>query len=383
MMRLLLALFFATSAIAATFTDMTVDGVILSETSTHNELYQSFYERYRFASATTNETTFAQHAPGWEFTEVEDPASSFSFGTWLQMQYWVEWSSSAVGMWSMCTNAPSQVGGLADLLLITNTAQVFAAAGMSTNGWRKATVYDPDIHNWEDPYDEMWTNTVGNGYGKIAEGDIFGPWILDDLQRSVDVFRMRLFNSSPPSYAGNMVSAGSKNRRSIGVGFGTRTNSYAGAVALIQSQWPTLSPSLEDNEFPSAFGTSIAYTNGDVQAAGYVFGPNAVEGILIGPVSDSISIHVYANSTKKEHYGGIVSYSAMGTGLIETNFAKVVTDVFPASTTNRTLTTSGFGYSYEDCPEIPTPVTEDGSTSAGYDVTGIIVLIAPDWPYTR
>jgi len=379
MMRLLLALFFATSAIAATFTDMTVDGVILSETSTHNELYQSFYERYRFASATTNETTFAQHAPGWEFTEVEDPASSFSYGTWLQMQYWVEYSSSAVGKWAMCTNAPSQVAALADLLPITNTVQVFSAAGMSTNGWRKATVYDPDIHNWEDPYDAMWTNTVGNGYGKIAEGDIFGPWILDDLQRSVDVFRMRLFNS----HEGNMFSTELKTRRSITLGFGNRTNSYAASVSLLESNWTTYSSHLENDAFPAARGAVEAYTDGDFEAFGYVLGPTSVGGIQVGPLSGSISLHVYAYSQKYGYTGESPSYNAMGTGLIETNFARVVTDVFPASTTNRTLTTSGFGYSHEDCPEIPTPVTEYGRTSAGYEVMGVIVLIAPDWPYTR
>jgi len=179
------------------------------------------------------------------------------------------------------------------------------------------------------------------------------------------------------------------NYQSIGFGFGTRTNSYATAVSLLADLWPDLSSQVRDNEFPEARGVVKFYPaenedeDDEWQTAGLVKGECALSGFAIGPLVASVSTYLYAYSIASGYSASDISYSDMGTDLVETNFVRLVTDTFSASTTNRTLTTSGFGLNFTEVPDIPASPTSGGRVSAGYKVTDVILLIAPTWPYTR
>jgi hypothetical protein len=56
-------------------------------------------------------------------------------------------------------------------------------AGMSASGFRRATSWNPEASDWTDVDDGMFA------HGLMQEGDIIGPWILDDLQRAFDALR--------------------------------------------------------------------------------------------------------------------------------------------------------------------------------------------------
>ena len=54
----------------------------------------------------------------------------------------------------------------------------FAAAGIPTQGWRRATTWDVTINDWTDTNDAMYA------FGNVSGGDIIGPWLMDDLQKA-------------------------------------------------------------------------------------------------------------------------------------------------------------------------------------------------------
>jgi hypothetical protein len=79
----------------------------------------------------------------------------------------------------------SPMGGLA-----------YTLSGMSASGWRRATSYDPLVNDWTDVDDPMFE------YGFMSEGDIIGPWILDDLQRILKV--MTVNHDHPGAFPGGV-----------------------------------------------------------------------------------------------------------------------------------------------------------------------------------
>jgi hypothetical protein len=52
-----------------------------------------------------------------------------------------------------------------------------------TYGFRRATAWDPAVNDWTDYNDPMYS------YGHAQQGDIFGPWILFDLQALLKVLK--------------------------------------------------------------------------------------------------------------------------------------------------------------------------------------------------
>ncbi len=66
-----------------------------------------------------------------------------------------------------------------------------AAAGLSSSGFRRARAWNPAVDDWTDLGDPMWTvsGQHDGGFGQIQAGDIYGPWILDDLQKGLSALR--------------------------------------------------------------------------------------------------------------------------------------------------------------------------------------------------
>jgi hypothetical protein len=57
---------------------------------------------------------------------------------------------------------------------------------------RRATDYDPATNDWTDPTDAMFITPSGDDIGYIREGDIIGPWIIEDLQRICDALTTKI-----------------------------------------------------------------------------------------------------------------------------------------------------------------------------------------------
>lgn len=63
---------------------------------------------------------------------------------------------------------------------VQDTQALFADAGITNGFFRKATEYDPSIHDWTDRNDPMYTT------GYASSGDILGPWLVEDIRLVLD-----------------------------------------------------------------------------------------------------------------------------------------------------------------------------------------------------
>lgn len=99
-----------------------------------------------------------------------DDAHAQSF--WRGIQNWLE---------AECVHFVNDAVAIAGESAVTmfTLATWRTAAGINASGFRRATVWEPDA----DAPD--WTVDPEYAYGKIAVGDIYGPWILDDLQKGL------------------------------------------------------------------------------------------------------------------------------------------------------------------------------------------------------
>ncbi len=204
----------AAAATPAAFTDVTVSGINLQDIDIINEVVNAIEERRLAADPYHYEDLLP-------LVETND-----------SLQVYVLWRN-------MQTVASAMRGYYRDpgVSLTNATFPVFASAealyeraGMSTNGWRKATVFDPAVHEWRDPADAMWTNQVGNGWGLFAAGDIIGPRLIDDIQRVAGVLNEAIVDSSPSWQEGVSNRVG---------GSGIETNGYEAASASLAARWPT------------------------------------------------------------------------------------------------------------------------------------------------
>jgi hypothetical protein len=65
--------------------------------------------------------------------------------------------------------------------------------------FRRATSYDPEVNDWTDYNDPMYS------YGTIQSGDIRGPWIFEDLQKAFDALRVvGTYRANPISNTGRI-----------------------------------------------------------------------------------------------------------------------------------------------------------------------------------
>jgi len=111
---------------------------------------------------------------------VNDASATSPFDSWYQMQWWLEDYCTLF----LDTNAIAIAGTTNSLANWTLTSWR-EGSGVSSNGFRRATVYNPGSgDDWSVINGGMWTN-AGNGYGYIQAGDILGPWVVDDIMRGM------------------------------------------------------------------------------------------------------------------------------------------------------------------------------------------------------
>jgi len=111
---------------------------------------------------------------------INAPTYRYSFVVevrkWIS-HYYVRWS-------------PSLPAGITNRneLAYESITNFFVAVGLSSNGWRTAYSYDPSTNNWRNFDDAMYgTNQNNNSSGSsLLSGEIFGPWMIDDLQIALD-----------------------------------------------------------------------------------------------------------------------------------------------------------------------------------------------------
>ncbi len=138
------------------FSDVTVDGTSLQPTALVNELLQSVMARQ--GDAIWNR----DREDGYIIHETR--ASPDYQGAISLMQRSLLLDLSFSDMYWVRTNLLGSAFTADTLPVYTNLVDVFLDAGMSSNGWRRATSYDPAGDVWTDIDDPLWERE-GNGFG--------------------------------------------------------------------------------------------------------------------------------------------------------------------------------------------------------------------------
>jgi hypothetical protein len=150
----------------------------LQDTKAANEIVQAYNERRQCvgdsaidlldAGSNAQDTAFWRGMQEWINTQVNlsgEPA--FEFSRWLDHEETI--------------NGASEFPVYTREVFKTRTG--LTGGDANTVGFRRATEYDPDVNNWMDYNDPMYS------YGTIQSDDIRGPWIFEDLQKAFDMMR--------------------------------------------------------------------------------------------------------------------------------------------------------------------------------------------------
>lgn len=130
--------------------------------------------------------------------------------------FWTLWQGKVE---SICTNFVDTNNVPTDGITITNyTLGGWRRAAGITNGFRRATNFNPAVNDWTDYNDPMYTNA---GYGFYRVGDIVGVWLFVDMQNGLTA-QDQWYDQFPCAW----TTCVSQNAR---IGFGTSTVSSATA----------------------------------------------------------------------------------------------------------------------------------------------------------
>jgi len=379
--RLIFALIMLAGSIihAATFTDVTAPGFLIRSAAAWNEVEIGYNQRLALHGAGLISTNlYSVAGSGLQYLRAASGMPAHTAVRLFQERVY----DLAVQGWYIGTNMPDTAEVLPTY---TNFVDFASDAGMATNGFRRATSYNRAEDDWTDPADAMWSRS-GNGYGTAREGDIIGPWLLDDLQRALGRMDIALLN---PTW-----NAGGTTNAAFSGSINGQTN-WASAVAGALAAYPG-SPFVYTSASPvsrfrgryySASGgyryeaSAAAWFNRAQWDAG-VNGPNALA--MVQALGGDVGY--YAFSIVSSLYSGYDrQFDANGTSLVEDAFQRFSTVSFSGGSTNR--------YHYSawltelvaiDAP--PPCDAPDGSTPeriAGFEVIGQKALIRLNWSHTR
>ncbi len=273
--------------------------------------------------------------------------------------YYKEWLPSAI------TNA------VPSLVSYPTINDFFAAAGLSSNGWRRAYSYDPATNDWRDVADPMYSYTTTS---VLDTGEILGPWIIDDLQMALDHMRYRVdldaWSGAQPSpdrgaYSGNSQVSWED---ATTVGSYTTSTSLGSEPAKYSQGYidPGVSPQrwyAEKLVYINAVVTPVVQTNSPL----YLYG-------------GSVAFAAYAKKANLLGYGSN-QFDDYGTGLVETNHVVFDTQAI-LSTTYGAVTSAVLGDLTEPDGWCDEPAVSSASFR-GYTTTLPYRISTINFPYTR
>lgn len=370
----------ASAAMAATFTDVTQDGINLQDISLVNQILASAAVRIEIGEQGPVGPWLALVEAGYIIHDAQ-----FSPSTCRTLQY--EFEAEDWGTW-VRTNTLADVVPLGTFPAenqfprYTNIVELYADAGMSTNGWRRATNWDPSADDWTDLDDPMWTRD-GNGFGQFQAEDIYGPWLLDDLQRAYNqprgklVFRSGLDWVRPASGPNEWTAS-----------LGTYTTSWAVAKSALTAIWP--SSAVSNTAAPVAYYPGKAYEISGVTKYA-IFTARTRAARLELTVSQPFlglggSIQYYAVSRTPPAVTWQV-YDAGVWPLVEDQFASFGSSTYAAATNASASVYSPVLGSTDEPPAADEPqiAVDDGNTARGWEARGgyEAAIIWPVMPFVR
>jgi hypothetical protein len=377
----LVVVVFAAAAPAATFTDVTAPGFLIRSAAAWNEVEIGYNQRLALHATTLMPTNrYSVAGDGLQYLRAAAGATAHTVTRWLQEGV----SNLVVAGWYTGTNMPDTATVLP---VYTNFVDFALDAGISTNGFRRATSYDRAVDDWTDPDDAMWSR-AGNGYGTASQGDIIGPWLIDDLQRALG--RMDIAVASPTWFAGGVTNAGFSGSQNA------QTN-WADAVSGALAAYPG-SPTVGSSDRPLARFTGRYYYSGfhggyRYEAGGYgwfnrarwnagAHGTNALA--MVQALGGDVAFYAFS-IVSSLHSGYDRQFDANGTGLVEDAFARFSTASFTGGDTNQYHYSGWLNDSVATSapPACDEPGAETPERIKGFAVTAEKALIRLNWSHTR
>ncbi len=362
-------------AIAAQFTDVTANNFLIRDATAWNEIEHGFTERWALIYPYSMGTNmYSQPGQGLQYSRPG------YYNAWLATKLLQDNVSNMVYHgWYIGTNMPLAIETLATY---TNFIQFSASAGLSSNGWRRATTYIRETDDWTDVEDPMWRRPE-NGYGTARQGDIIGPWLIDDLQRALA--RMDILDGS---FLLKWNSGGITNGAYTGSAYDQST--WAGARDSAIEEYPGTPRGVTFNAPYSHFrgsritstryGASIyANFNRLLWNIGYYpFTLSTIQGrgAEIGYYALAVAVGTFEHSSV---------FNDNGTGLIESHYTRFDVGSITVGDTNSYYTSAWLNDGIVDSapPPCAEPDATTPKTETGFKITGQKILIRLNWSHTR
>jgi len=245
---------------ATNFTDVTIAGTPYLTTNVMYEIYDSYIEKIN--TGYIENQTNVSYSTGAIANRIPDGLADRGLGTLVRFvrdyvhSHYPTFTNNPLG-W--VAEIPTNSFDKGDIIY-SSDEEFLLALGL-TNGWRKATSYDPATNDWRDLDDTMY-GTGTNTSIDIVAGEILGPWIIDDLQKALGGLKYWVsFDNvvyADLSWVTNGLSV------NYAYSDGDSTNSWAEAKSNAETGF---TPSLERAGLPSkytrgyrfAFGITIEY----------------------------------------------------------------------------------------------------------------------------
>jgi len=227
--------------------------------------------------------------------------------------------------WVKEKTLPSELVDIIETYASNEYTNFLQDAGMSTNGFRRATTFYRGSDDWTDVEGAMWQRPE-NGYGNVQAGDIVGPWIFDDLQAAFSRMKYRRFQQNSSAtyivfdgkgetdlsrYGGEYSTGSGLVSWLAAVGdAGDEFDASTGPSSQIRS-YSSGSWSSFNNRFSATFGANQCY----VRWNAYV----ALSGLSGNPAWQNGQVYFYLKPVEP----GYDVFDANGTGLVEGKFVNI------------------------------------------------------------
>jgi len=371
----LFILFLCRVSLSATFTDVTVVGTPYLTYDVLYELHRSDLARGGgFTGLLQSEIPPQNTDELYEYGEEVNVRSS----TLNPRPHLYYWRLYAEDLWDLgwINSIPSPITNIDDIVY-SDQVSYFVDAGLSSNGWRNATNYNPLVNDWKDFDDPMYiyrTNAFGEFSAEIKQGDIYGPWLIDDLQRAYDHARYRVdyfgWSPSPTNYY-------------YGEGLGSNTLADAKSAAISDfSKRGIVTPGTFSG---SSVSYSSFYNDYDAELRNHLgFKANFVYDIETNSVFHIFGGEMYAYARIGV---GSAQFDDLSTGVSSGLYERINTATIAAGTTpSPPLSDDVFGDASIQ-PSFPAGDPSDSGTpsslSRGFFISDRTTILKPTVPYTR
>jgi len=289
--------------------------------------------------------------------------------------------------WVLGETPPSTTATVASTYTSADWTIFLEDAGMSTQGFRRATTFDRDTDDWADVDSDMWSRPE-NGYGLAQAGDIIGPWIFDDLQKAFSRMKYKLYRQPSVPWITPYLAFSNKGEKTLYKRGSYQTpTSWLDAQSEAETRYNAFVGTLDSLGIWSYASGSWLYPNGF--SASFSANINYIEwsahrqmGTGVPPAFKNGAVYFYLKGYLPG-VGTTNAFHANGSGLQEDVFVNIdMSTVSAVSALNPVVYSDLIGSlqlpAYAD-PVVPGDPSNARGFSAGMGYNDVFLIYEPDF----